>query len=506
MTRSLRLGCLLNAEYPAAELIRLGRLVESLGYHQLWYTDIRLFRECFVGLAALAMSTRRIELGPGVTDPYSRHPGVIASTLGTLDELAGGRALLGLVALTRRPRLPAVRPAAATAAQVFRAPAVATLGLLAQVGVAWVIAAGRPVLAGVLLIPAVILDVLDGAVARATGTVTRWGGFYDAVADRVADGALLAGVAWSARSGQPRLLAATLTAMVLSFCVPYARAKAEAFGYQTRSGPGERAERAVILIVGLILGLVEAAMWITAGLLSGVGMGLGFHNETWLGGYGSWRRRLMRLGHIAFFGTALLCIAFALTVPLMLPLWRPRSLALAVEPSASALEALVERELRRRIVVIDPNVRTAAINDATGYRARFDRCCRAAHIVKLSASDASWLLPGIGHEEVVTHLLDLGAGVIQFNNFSLVAALATPELTTTACGSASARWPARPQLRRRRVQPRSPRTLAVRAPRRQRRPGGRGHASLPHAPPGPRPGRPRPRPCSPCYAARAAPR
>jgi 5,10-methylenetetrahydromethanopterin reductase len=96
MTRSLRLGVLLNAEYPAAELVRLGRLVEALGYDQLWYTDVRLFRECFVGLAALAMSTTRLELGPGVTDPYSRHPGVTAATIATFDELAGGRALLGL--------------------------------------------------------------------------------------------------------------------------------------------------------------------------------------------------------------------------------------------------------------------------------------------------------------------------------------------------------------------------------------------------------------------------
>ena len=96
MSRSIRLGCLLNAEYPVAELVRLGQVAESLGYAQLWYTDLRLFRECFVGLTALAMSTHRIALGPGVTDPYSRHPAVTASTMATFDELAGGRALLGL--------------------------------------------------------------------------------------------------------------------------------------------------------------------------------------------------------------------------------------------------------------------------------------------------------------------------------------------------------------------------------------------------------------------------
>jgi 5,10-methylenetetrahydromethanopterin reductase len=96
MSRPLALGVLLNAEYPAGELIELGRLTERLGYRQLWYTDVRLFRECYVGLAALAAHTTRLQLGPGVTDPFSRHPAVTAATIATLDELSGGRALLGL--------------------------------------------------------------------------------------------------------------------------------------------------------------------------------------------------------------------------------------------------------------------------------------------------------------------------------------------------------------------------------------------------------------------------
>jgi 5,10-methylenetetrahydromethanopterin reductase len=89
-------GLLVNAEYGPAELLRLGRLAEELGYTHLWYTDIRLFRECFIGLAALGTNTSRIALGPGVTDPYSRHPAVTAATMATLDELTGGRAVLGL--------------------------------------------------------------------------------------------------------------------------------------------------------------------------------------------------------------------------------------------------------------------------------------------------------------------------------------------------------------------------------------------------------------------------
>jgi 5,10-methylenetetrahydromethanopterin reductase len=96
MNISRSLGILLNAEYPAAELIRLGVLAEELGYRDFWYTDVRLLRECYIGLAAVAMHTKRIRLGPGVTDPYSRHPAVTAGAIATLDELANGRALIGL--------------------------------------------------------------------------------------------------------------------------------------------------------------------------------------------------------------------------------------------------------------------------------------------------------------------------------------------------------------------------------------------------------------------------
>lgn len=53
--------------------------------------------------------------------------------------------------------------------------------------------------------------------------------------------------------------------------------------------------------------------WFVAGLLSGVALGLRFADETFLGGYDAWARRLTRLGHIAFFGTGLLCLAMGLT-------------------------------------------------------------------------------------------------------------------------------------------------------------------------------------------------
>lgn len=90
------LGVLLYAEQSVSELISLAQECEALGYSYLWYTDIRFARECYVGLASIAAATRHIRLGPGVTDPYSRHPAITASTIATLDEVSGGRAILGL--------------------------------------------------------------------------------------------------------------------------------------------------------------------------------------------------------------------------------------------------------------------------------------------------------------------------------------------------------------------------------------------------------------------------
>lgn len=65
--------------------------------------------------------------------------------------------------------------------------------------------------------------------------------------------------------------------------------------------------------------LVELNLWsawlgVLAGMTAGAAQGLFFHRPDWLGGYGSWRRRLSRLGHISFFGLAFVNFAFAGTV------------------------------------------------------------------------------------------------------------------------------------------------------------------------------------------------
>jgi hypothetical protein len=54
--------------------------------------------------------------------------------------------------------------------------------------------------------------------------------------------------------------------------------------------------------------------WILIGLLAGAWVGIFFHDREWLGGYSSWPRRMVRLGHVSLVGTGLLNIAFAFTV------------------------------------------------------------------------------------------------------------------------------------------------------------------------------------------------
>ncbi len=81
---------------PTGELVALAAEAERLGYRWMWVNDERLERDPFTVLAAMAARTTRIRLGPGVTNPYSRHPALIATAMATLDELSGGRAVLGL--------------------------------------------------------------------------------------------------------------------------------------------------------------------------------------------------------------------------------------------------------------------------------------------------------------------------------------------------------------------------------------------------------------------------
>jgi 5,10-methylenetetrahydromethanopterin reductase len=82
---------------PVAAVVRQAQLAEALGYDTVWITDSHLVcRELWVTLAACALGTRTIKLGPGVTVPHTRHWSVAASAIATLEEMAPGRIVLGI--------------------------------------------------------------------------------------------------------------------------------------------------------------------------------------------------------------------------------------------------------------------------------------------------------------------------------------------------------------------------------------------------------------------------
>lgn len=94
---ALPLSVNLMPEGPVGEVVRLAVQAERLGYRRCWVYDEGLVtRDIYVTLTAIALATERILLGPGVTNPYVRHPGVTAAAVATLDELSGGRAFVGL--------------------------------------------------------------------------------------------------------------------------------------------------------------------------------------------------------------------------------------------------------------------------------------------------------------------------------------------------------------------------------------------------------------------------
>src|SRR5215207_8184763 len=97
MTRKVKVGVGFAPSMPAPRVVETARVAERLGFDVFWLTAAQLsWREVMTLLGALALATDRIELGPGVSHLAGRHPSVIASAIATVDELAPGRARLGI--------------------------------------------------------------------------------------------------------------------------------------------------------------------------------------------------------------------------------------------------------------------------------------------------------------------------------------------------------------------------------------------------------------------------
>lgn len=126
------------------------------------------------------------------------------------------------------------------------------LGLAVAAGAAFAIGTGHLLVGLVLVIASSLPDLFDGPVAKAAGTSSPRGAFLDSVADRVSDSLVLGGVAWYlATSGHPRQAMLALAVLMAASVVSYERAKAESLGFVARGGVMERAERIIVLGIGL---------------------------------------------------------------------------------------------------------------------------------------------------------------------------------------------------------------------------------------------------------------
>lgn len=144
------------------------------------------------------------------------------------------------------------------------------LGLLLAIPTAWAIGTGRLGLGLGLLIGSAVPDLLDGALAKASGRSTVRGAFFDSVCDRVTDALVLGGVAWYLQDhhhGHAFML--PFAVLGVSLLISYERAKAESLHFDAKGGLMERAERIAVLCAGLAFSfLLVPVLWVMLVLTS----------------------------------------------------------------------------------------------------------------------------------------------------------------------------------------------------------------------------------------------
>ncbi|MBI5283620.1 MAG: CDP-alcohol phosphatidyltransferase family protein [Chloroflexi bacterium] len=147
---------------------------------------------------------------------------------------------------------------------------ISVAGFAGNVGAGALVAGGHFLAAGVLMLVFSALDLLDGALARKTGTVTKFGAVFDSALDRVSEAAVLGGLLfhYTQAGGHTAEIVLCYAAIVGSIMVSYVRARAEGIGLTLREGLFTRAERVLMLGGALIVGhgVVLWALWILASL------------------------------------------------------------------------------------------------------------------------------------------------------------------------------------------------------------------------------------------------
>ncbi len=166
----------------------------------------------------------------------------------------------------RAPIDAAVKPLGAALRKTRMTPDHLTVvGLLIAVAAAIAIGSGHITTGLILVILAALPDLLDGALAKASEAASQRGAFLDSTVDRVTDAFLLGGVCYYfATNEDPRLVVLPFAVSSLAFVISYQRAKAESLGHDPKGGLMERAERIVLLCIGLFLEpwLDDALIWV----------------------------------------------------------------------------------------------------------------------------------------------------------------------------------------------------------------------------------------------------
>ncbi len=132
---------------------------------------------------------------------------------------------------------------------------ISVAGFAGNVAAGALAAGGHFLAAGIVMLIFSALDLLDGALARKTGTVTRFGAVFDSVLDRLSEAAVLGGLLffYAERGGHTEEIALIYAAVVGSIMVSYVRARAEGIGLELREGLFTRAERVLLLAGALIV-------------------------------------------------------------------------------------------------------------------------------------------------------------------------------------------------------------------------------------------------------------
>jgi CDP-diacylglycerol--glycerol-3-phosphate 3-phosphatidyltransferase len=157
---------------------------------------------------------------------------------------------------------PIVRALAAAGISPFM---LTTVGFLGNVAAAVLVVQGQLLAAGICVLFFSGLDLLDGALARSTGTASRFGALYDSTLDRLSEAAVLFGVFWyQIDLGHREEALLAFLAVVGSLMVSYVRARSEGLGMPLKDGLFTRSERVVLTGVALLFGVLRPALWILA--------------------------------------------------------------------------------------------------------------------------------------------------------------------------------------------------------------------------------------------------